>query len=228
MKTGNDILAAAAQHIGENYILGALAPKTQPDYQGPFDCAEFTAYINYQLTGSLAGCRNMDAYTGYYATDAEAGELVKIPVAAAACTPGAMLIRIPMPGATGHIVFSDGKGGTIEAHSTRKGVIRSVVSGRAWDYGLLVPKVVDYSAKSPVFVAPPKGFVYKWTEPLQPKSKAVEVIQSALGFVGKAVDGRYGEDTHKAVVLYQQRHGLIADGQIMAGGETAKELQIKI
>jgi len=220
MKTGNDIVIAASHHIGEKYVLGALAPKDHPDYHGSWDCAEFTAYINYQLTGSLAGCRNMDAYTGYYKADADKGLMTKIPVSAAASIPGAMLLRFPLPGTTGHIAFSDGSGGTVEAHSTKRGVIRSVVSGRVWHVGLLLHGV-DYSILAPVQVVAPK-IVYKLQNPYM-TGPVVEQIQRALNL---PADGVFGPDTHAAVVGFQKKNGLLVDG--MVGKDTLAELQIKI
>ena len=225
MNTGNDILAAAAQHIGGRYRLGAIAPKTQPGYFGDFDCAEFCSYINYQVARQLAGARpsddpvRADAYTGFFGEDANAGKLVKITVSAAAQTPGAMLLRLPLPGTIGHIAFSDGRGGTIEAHSTKRGIIRSVVTGRVWSYGLLLPFGVDYSVNPAVHVEPAKD-VYFWTSPMM-QGPVVERIQRALVVVD---DGVFGELTHKAVVAFQKREGLLVDG--MVGDETLRELNI--
>ena len=51
------------------------------------------------------------------------------------------MLRSPQPGATGHIAISDGGGGTVEAHSTKAGVIASTISGRRWDMGILIPEV---------------------------------------------------------------------------------------
>jgi len=227
MKTGQDLLTAAARHIGESYVLGAKAPKALPGYKGPWDCAEFVAYINYQVANVLIGVRpfdpiTADAYTGFYHADAEAGKLVKITVEAAAQSPGAMLLRVPGQGANGHIAFSDGKGGTVEAHSARRGVIRGVVSGRVWDYGMLLPYWVDYSQNKPVKVKPPKTTIYRLEVPYM-YGAAVIRLQKALGV---AADGYYGPETHAAVVGFQIKKGLVIDG--MVGPETARELNVKL
>jgi len=41
MATGNDLLTIVAPHVGEEYILGSLAPKNNSQWRGPWDCAEF-------------------------------------------------------------------------------------------------------------------------------------------------------------------------------------------
>jgi len=42
----------------------------------------------------------------------------------------------------------------------------------------------------------------------------VRRIQQVLGFVGTDADGWYGEDTQKAIVSFQQGHGLPASGEV--------------
>ena len=105
----------------------------------------FCSWVVYRATGKLYGCSTnsdpalADAYTGFWARDANTvGN--KIEVAKAFITPGAVLLRVPAPNLIGHIVFSDGEGGTIEAHSTRRGGIRSTVKERRWDMGILLPR----------------------------------------------------------------------------------------
>ena len=73
MPTGQDFLKKGAPHIGEKYVLGALAPKGNCSWKGPWDCAEFISWCVYQVTGKLYGCNNnhgnpdkADAYTGYW------------------------------------------------------------------------------------------------------------------------------------------------------------------
>jgi len=225
MKTGKDILALAAKHIGEKYVLGALVPKNDANYKGPFDCAEFISYVIYQLTGKLYGCeRNTgsparaDAYTGFWGRDAK--KLCKtIPVAEALATPGAILLRLGSKSAIGHIVFSTGAGGTIEAHSTKIGVIRSSAQNRRWDIGILVPDF-DYATSLVPYLAPDK--LYRLKTPLM-KGEPVKAIQKALGMVE---DGVYGAQTEQAVRIFQARHALIADGEV--GPQTAKAMGVTL
>src|SRR5438876_8848281 len=144
---GERILQLGRKHLGEPYVLGSLAPKDNPKWRGPWDCAEFASWLAFQAAGVLYGCASdsadpasADAYTGYWARDAEALG-VKISIEQAMRTPGAAVLRSPQPGATGHIAISDGRGGTVEAHSTKAGVIASTISGRRWDMGVLVPEI---------------------------------------------------------------------------------------
>src|SRR5438046_6797189 len=110
---GERILQLGRKHIGEPYVLGSLAPKDNPKWKGPWDCAEFASWLVFQAVGVLYGCASdsgdpasADAYTGYWERDAEALG-VKIPVEQAARMPGAAVLRSPQPGATGHIAISD-------------------------------------------------------------------------------------------------------------------------
>jgi hypothetical protein len=48
MPTGLGMLQRARQHIHEDYVLGVVAPKNNPNWRGPWDCAEFTSWLVYQ------------------------------------------------------------------------------------------------------------------------------------------------------------------------------------
>src|SRR5215467_4469535 len=121
--TGAKVLEIAQQHVGEKYILGVLVPKNNPNWKGPWDCAEFASWLVFQAAALLYGCdrdfgdpATADAFTGFWERDAKnLGQI--IPIEQAARTPGANVLRAPQPGAIGHIVVSDGTGGTVEAHS---------------------------------------------------------------------------------------------------------------
>ncbi|HVY06989.1 MAG TPA: peptidoglycan-binding domain-containing protein [Burkholderiales bacterium] len=234
MSKGSDIVRIARKHIGERYILGASAPKNNAGWTGPWDCAEFASWCVYQAAGVLYGCLKnsgdpaiADAYTGYWQRDAEAlGK--KIPVAAATATPGAFLLRYPAAGLVGHIVISDGKGGTVEAHSSNDGVIASTIANRRWDTGILVPGI-DYVAgpPAPAAVAAP-ALVLRLRKP--PMTGAiVKQLQRALKArdcnPGK-IDGSYGPQTAAAVHAFQLGAGLVADGE--AGAQTLKALRVKL
>ena len=224
------IVHLARKHVGEKYILGALAPKNNAHWKGPWDCAEFTSWLMYQVAGALYGCLNdagdpasADAYTGYWSRDANLlGK--KISVATAARTPGACVLRIPKAGAIGHIVISDGAGGTVEAHSTKRGVIASALSDRRWDTGILVPGIIYSQAVHPVVVTPPKSIILRLMKPLM-TGPAVQQLQRALtkaGYHPGGMDGKFGLKTQAAVVAYQLTHRLIGDGEV--GPKTARAL----
>ena len=121
MTAAATLLELARAHVGERYVLGAIVPKANPAWQGPWDCAEFASWCVYQTTNALFGCRPsagnpdvVDAYTGFWAQDAKKiGEEISIGLATA--TPGAFLLRVPDDGTIGHVVISAGGGNTIEA-----------------------------------------------------------------------------------------------------------------
>lgn len=146
-KTGQDFLKLAATRIGEEYVYGANVPLDNPNWHGPWDCAEFVSWVVYQLLGKVMGCvdnkaADPDPYTGGWKQELSRGTLTSIPVSQAFKTPGAILLRYRS--AAKHIVFSDGKGGTVEAMGTDYGVRRGKVgSASNWDYGILI-KGVNY------------------------------------------------------------------------------------
>jgi len=230
--TGEDILRIASTHIGEKYFLGALAPKDNPTYQGPWDCAEFASWAVYQAAAILYGCANdsgnpatADAYTGYWERDAQSlGRIVSIEQAAG--IPGAFVLRRP-GGAIGHIVISDGKGGTVEAHSRVDGVIRSKLADRTWHMGIL-PAGISYGENLPVPVAPP-AVVYQLTTPYTrgDKVREIQLKLKAAGCDPGPIDGVFGEHMKAAVIGFQAQQGSMAiDG--IVGPSTAAALGIQL
>src|SRR5438034_7540275 len=166
---GERILQLGRKHLGEPYVLGSLAPKDNPKWKGPWVWAEFGSWLVFTAVGVLYGCASdsgdpasADAYTGYWERDAETLG-VKIPVEQAARMPGAAVLRSPQSGATGHIAISDGRGGTVEAHSTKAGVIASTISGRRWDMGVLVPEIEYSERDAGGDMKAPKLVIYRLT-----------------------------------------------------------------
>jgi N-acetylmuramoyl-L-alanine amidase len=231
LATGERVLQLARQHAGEKYVLGALAPKNNADWKGPWDCAEFASWLTFQAAATLYGCNRdfgdpatADAFTGFWERDAKTmGQIVSIEQAAR--TPGALVLRVPQLKASGHIVISDGAGGTVEAHSSKDGVIQSTLTGRRWDMGILVPSVT-YAQGSAVPVSPPSTTIYRLTPPLMTGDKVREIQQKlkAAGFDPGSVDGEFGPHTHAAVVAFQLSLGLLPDGEV--GPQTAQALGI--
>lgn len=224
MATGSKLYDLAIPHQGEKYSFGVIVPKNDNDYTGPWDCAEFTTWLVYQLTGRLYGCANnagdpagADAYSGFWARDAvKLG--TKISVQDAAAIRGALVLRIAGNDMIGHIVVSNGAGATIEAHSTKTGVIVSSLNNRRWDYGILVPWM-DYEihdSNHPPIKKP--GIIYRLTSPMMTGDKVKE-IQKALGI---PADGIYGPRTFNAVKTFQKNSSLVADGEV--GVNTANKL----
>jgi hypothetical protein len=115
------MLELARQHIGGEYE-NVLVPKNNPNWRGPWDCAEFMSWIVFQDAGILYGCINdsanpavADAYTGAWRKDS-ASRGIRIPIQQAAAIVGSIVLRFPPePGRMGHIAICDGEGGTVEA-----------------------------------------------------------------------------------------------------------------
>lgn len=232
MATGKDIFDLGLKHVGEKYSFGAIAPKDDAKYKGPWDCAEFASWIIYQLTGKLYGCANnngnphgADAYSGFWVRDARAlGKIISINEAFA--TKGAFLLRFSGPDIIGHVAISDGKGGTVEAHSTKTGVITSVVTGRRWDMAVLVPGI-DYTTNDIPDVKDqnkkPGNIIYRYTSAMM-QGAAVRRIQRALGIA--RADGIFGPETAQAVRAFQKKKNLLPDGEV--GPKTAALLGIEL
>ncbi len=231
--TGGAILQIARQHVGEKYVLGIQVPKDNPNWKGPWDCAEFASWSVFQAASILYGCdndsgvpANADAYTGYWERDSVSfGRIISLDEAAR--TPGAAVLRFPQVHASGHIVLSDGLGGTVEAHSPADGVIRSTLAQRRWDTAILVPGVT-YSQGPAVSVAPPSAVIYRLAQPMMTGDK-VKQIQQALarkGFAPGSPDGEFGPHTSAAVVAFQLSQGLTPDGEV--GPQTATALGISL
>ena len=79
MATGKDLVKLGDRHRGEAYVLGAFAPKDNPNWRGPWDCAEFASWLTFQCAGVLVGCVDnskspslADAYSGAWMRDAAA------------------------------------------------------------------------------------------------------------------------------------------------------------
>jgi N-acetylmuramoyl-L-alanine amidase len=232
MITGNDFVALAKKHLSEKYVFGQLVPKNNSNWKGPWDCAEFTSWLIYQLTNQLYGCYNdkgdpgsADSYTGYWGRDAEI-KGIKISINEAAKTSGAFLLRLAANGSTGHVVLTDGNYGTIEAYSSKYGIISYTVHNRRWDFGIILPGI-DYTVKqSKTEIQPPVKTIYRFTSPMM-HGDIVTAIQKAIlnaGFNPGSADGWYGLKTYTAVRLYQDNHGLNPDGEV--GPITAKYLKI--
>ena len=226
--TGQDLIGKAQQHIGERYVLGARAPMSNSNWSGPWDCAEYCSWCVYQASGILYGVSpnddpmRADAYTGFWARDAEAmGTIVSIEEAVQIV--GACLLRKPRSSRVGHIVFSDGQGGTFEAHSANTGVTQRPALGRRWDYGVLVPGIRYFRNENPIPLEPEPG-VLRLTDPMTRGQRVLDLQRSlaSLGYGVGEVDGIYGPQTESAVMDFQADAGIVVDGEY--GSETAEAL----
>ncbi|HEX6998420.1 MAG TPA: peptidoglycan-binding domain-containing protein [Gammaproteobacteria bacterium] len=217
--------------MGEPYVLGARAPMANPSWRGPWDCAEFASWCVYQASGILFGTEprddpvRADAYTGYWAQQAAGPAVVSVDVAAR--IPGACVLRVPGSSRIGHIVISDGEGGTVEAHSTARGVVRHTLDGRRWDFGILVPGIEYHLGEEPIAVRAP-GIVLRVTTPLMrgPRIRAIQSTLHEQGYRVGRIDGIYGPQTADAVQAFQLDNGLVADGEV--GPATAALLGVDL
>lgn len=231
MATGERIVKAALEHLGERYVLGVMAPKNDPSWDGPWDCAEFVSWCVYQTARILYGCNDnqgnpatADAYTGFWGRDAKTiGQTIG--VAEAARVAGAAVLRLGPK--VGHIVISDGHGGTVEAHSSKTGVIRHTLNGRRWDLGILVPGINYEQSPGNGDLTPP-GVIYRLATPFMRGEKIKEIQQKLMGhgLDPSSVDGIFGHRTLAAVLEFQKAHGLVPDGEV--GPQTAKALGIEL
>ena len=149
MAKAKELIKRADSHRGERYILGARVPLDNPNWKGPWDCAEFISWVVYQATGLMVGCVDNGAnpalaepYSGAWARDA-ARSTRMIGLGQARGTAGAVLVRKPGQNGIGHVALSRGDGTTIEAHSADRGVTNENVDGRRWDLAMLLP-LIDY------------------------------------------------------------------------------------
>ncbi|NRF69681.1 peptidoglycan-binding protein [Aquincola sp. S2] len=150
-----------------------------------------------------------------------------ISVQDAAGIPGAAVLRLPQTGKIGHIVLSDGRGGTVEAHSSARGVVADTLSGRRWDFGVLVPGLRYFRGEAVVVLDPPPALVLRLTSP-PTRGALVQALQHVLadrGFAVGAVDGVFGPQTAHAVRAFQDSQGLVADGE--AGPATLAALGLR-
>lgn len=233
MPSGASLLDRARQHLGEPYV-NVLVPKNNPNWHGPWDCAEFAAWLVYQEAGILYGClddtanpAHADAYTGAWKTDAERRGIMVSVERAASIVGGIVLRYPPASGEMGHIAICDGAGGTVEAKGKAFGVVQDTVHGRRWDTGVLVPGIAYDTNVVAQPVTPPTHVYYLGAPNMDPA--IVEDIQRALrdrGFDPGPIDGVYGGQTAAAVGAFQATEGLVVDGEV--GRHTAEVLGVSL
>lgn len=228
MTKGTDLVALAETRIGEKYD-NVMVPKNNPNWHGPWDCAEFATWLVYQTVGKLYGCvdnkgnpATVEAYSGAWVRDCESGILIGTDQATANITPGVILVRTPpLPEKMGHVAISDGYGGTIEAAGRNLGVRKLKIEGRLWHFFAKIQEV-SYSETDALIKPKTLPYLLQLTEP-NIKGPLVRKIQKALkerDFNPGVIDGEYGPNTLAAVYAFQKSNKLVADG--IVGPATAK------
>jgi peptidoglycan hydrolase-like protein with peptidoglycan-binding domain len=233
MFKGTDIIEIARQHIGEDYILGAIAPLANTKHTGPWDCAEFASWCAYQAYAIIYAVRPPDprlgeSYSGWWYEDAKTVGR-QISVDEALITPGAILCRKPRRSGSpriGHVAISLGNGSTIEAKDRATGVAEvDGARNRLWDRGVCIPGVEYSSSRSRVRLAPLTAPLVL-DDPFR-RGPDVAALQNALAAAGVepgGIDGVFGHLTYAAVANFQARAGLVPDGWV--GPETARSLDL--
>ena len=232
MPTGQDLIEIASQKIGQEYKLGALVPFEDGSWNGPWDCAEFVTWAIIQAGGELFGARpadyhpsGHDAWTGHWETDRRQGKFVEIDVSEALATPGAILLRAPNTDdiRIGHIAFSRGDTWTVEAHSKNVGVTSVSAQKRYWRHGLLLPGFTYERAEGDYWYKYPKR-LWRLTNPYTHGKDVMRIKRKlkAKGFDPDMDQTAFNQQTHEAVVAFQEANGLIVDG--IVGADTLKAL----
>ncbi|OYQ34757.1 peptidoglycan-binding protein [Sandarakinorhabdus cyanobacteriorum] len=226
MNPAAHILEIGSSRIGQRYILGSNVPLDNPNWSGPWDCAEFASWCVYQAFGFLFGVgatKNVakaEPYSGHWADDAKKYGRV-IAWEDALRIPGAALIRVPKAGKIGHVAFAMGDGDrTLEARGAAFGVgIFSGAAERTWSFGCMLPGVDydDVATGTAELTAKPKLSTtgYLWEKKPHFKGANVLVLQRALqkkGVDPGPIDGDFGHQTHSALVSFQIASGIEVDG----------------
>jgi N-acetylmuramoyl-L-alanine amidase len=233
MPSGAQMYDLAETRDGQRYV-NICIPKNDPNWRGPWDCAEFMSWLVFQVSGRLYGCidnagnpATEEAYTGAWKRDSLAlGR--RIPWQQAAAIKGALLLRYPPgPGKMGHIAVCDGQGRTMEAMGTAFGVCHGRVAGRVWHTGVLIPWLDYAEGAAPLDVSGPDIIYAEGIAGLDP-AVVIRIQQrlEAAGIDPGPIDGDFGPKTAAAVAAFQARHGLIVDGQV--GPQTAAALEVAI
>ncbi len=233
-QSGQDIIDVGSSRRGEEYVFGAVVALNNPNWHGPWDCAEFASWAAFQAYGLIFGAGRVsnpakaEPYSGHWFSDAKKyGRVISWQDALKVA--GAAVIRAPAPGKIGHVAFAIGDGEhTLEARGKAYGVnIFDKARSRAWSIGCLLPGVEYGASPEAQPVAKPmksrgaKALLlpadYLWLKAPRFKGGKVAALQKALASHGidpGPIDGEFGPITNAAVLSYQLREGLEVDGVV--------------
>lgn len=114
MFEGSDIVDLAMTRRNQPYVLGATVHIANPNWSGPWDCAEFVSWACYHAYKTVMAVRPPDvrkgeSYSGWWYEDAVARQ-ARIDARQAIGTVGAILIRRPGDSGVkiGHVAISRG------------------------------------------------------------------------------------------------------------------------
>ena len=232
MFEGKDVVDLAMTREHQKYVLGAKVHIANPDWSGPWDCAEFVSWACYHAFKTVIAVRPPDvrvgeSYSGWWYEDAtRRGGATDVGKAIA--TIGAILIRKPGDFGVkiGHVAISRGDNSTIEAHSSNTGVaVIENANTRKWSCGFLVPGVRYAEASTPVRISLPRNIIQLTSPYLRgPKIIALQNALLAKGVNPGPIDGVFGPSTAAAVAALQAQEGIVVDG--MVGPQTRKYLAV--
>lgn len=233
MTLGMDVVKLAKTRIGEKYKNVAV-PLKNPNYHGPWDCAEFATWCAFHASGGkvILGYRSQhgEAHTTWWAEDAKKLGLVVSPKDASV-NPGYFVMRLPVGSKMGHIAICEGDGEhSIEANSTATGVGRFSLwktpsgSVRKWDFGIKLPTIQEIANLYAEQANPANWWLAASAKPTH--DIRVAAVQDALNATNIAtkVDGLFTAGLATLIGKFQKREGLVVDGAV--GGETAGALKL--
>ncbi len=232
MPDGRELIELAKTKIGQEYKFGAQVPFSNRDWPGPWDCAEFITWAVFQVCGKIYGAREAsyhpagyDAWTGHWEADRKAGTFKEIEVSEAFAVPGAILLRAPNTGdiKIGHIAFSTGQAETVEAHSTKVGVVTRSAQDRYWRSGLLLPEFTYTRTTGDYWYRYPRKY-WRLTSPYTFGKEVMKIKQklASKGHTPGLETNAFDQATHDAVAAFQQEQGLVVDG--IVGKDTLRAL----
>ena len=236
MSFGNRLIDRASSHIGQEYKLGARAKYLDPNFAGPWDCAEFVSWVVFQESGEqeLLGCQprnpaSADAYTGQWVADAKKYGLI-ISVEEALSTVGTALLRSPNGHPHGHIAFSVGDGQhTVEAMDSKHGVTKGPANPqqRGWDYGVRIPDPAQWAALTRDGSKPAAWFFRPdQSSRGDPRIVAIQNALSKAAGTEISATGIYSTSLARAVGKFQKANDIVVDGFV--GSQTLAVLTLKL
>lgn len=233
---GRDVIDVGLTRVSQQYVYGACVPLDNPNWRGPWDCAEFASWCTYQAYGLVFGANRprtvaqAEPYSGYWYAEARRAATV-VSWREALRIAGAVLIRAPADGRIGHVAFAIGDGAkTLEARGAAFGVgVFDGAASRTWTVGCLLPGV-EYDAGNTMPLPhgerpPPPQTGFLWLKKPNIAGAEVVALQRALlaaDLDPGPIDGEFGPMTRAAVVSFQVVKGLEVDGVV--GPHTAGAL----
>jgi peptidoglycan hydrolase-like protein with peptidoglycan-binding domain len=134
----------------------------------------------------------------------------------------------------GHVGVYVGGGYTVEARGFNYGVVKTKVSQRSWSYWYQCPYIDYLTEESPTQPEAPNANEQRLLSYASSQTmirgndvKQLQEMLLQLGYTPGKADGIYGPSTKAAVVTFQKKNGLEADGRVEADTWAALEKAVK-